>query len=359
MKIIWDVQTNYMIGRTNQINLENSKIAAFDMDDTLIITPDIKKILEWQFYSPDIKERLEKYNDYNLVIITNQKGVSNKKLEIKVLQKKIEEIVSKLDLNFTICCAFDDDNYRKPRVGFWKLLNGNNESFFCGDAGGLLKRKINGKIIKKDFADTDLKFAENVGIKFMHRDEFIFGVKQDLKVEYPVKFENINMVNKYKFVPNTFELIINVGFPASGKSTFTLKNIVPNNYEYINQDTLGNIKKCLVLIEESLKKGKSVVVDNTNITVQSRKILIDLAKKYKVNCRCLIFNTDINICKHNNCYRGCVENNGVKIIPKIVYNMMKSKYVEPKIEEGLDKIDIVDFCLDPDTDLDLYKKYYF
>ena len=63
--------------------------------------------------------------------------------------------------------ASSEDDYRKPGTSMWELLsdkqNGGvkinlKESFFCGDAAG----RKDGK--HKDFSDSDLKFALNVGI---------------------------------------------------------------------------------------------------------------------------------------------------------------------------------------------------
>lgn len=39
----------------------------------------------------------------------------------------------------------------------------------------------------------------------------------------------------------------------------------------ISQDTLGNWQKCVAATKKLLEEGKSVVVDNTNPDVESRK----------------------------------------------------------------------------------------
>jgi bifunctional polynucleotide phosphatase/kinase len=40
-------------------------------------------------------------------------------------------------------------------------------------------------------------------------------------------------------------MVILVGPPASGKSTFGKKYLLPHNYVHVNRDTLGTVKKCL------------------------------------------------------------------------------------------------------------------
>ena len=73
-------------------------------------------------------------------------------------------------------------------------------SFYCGDAAGLPKRNINNLTIPKDFSDSDLKFALNIGLKFMHRDEFVYNVQQEIEINYPINFDSIKF-GKYQFNP--------------------------------------------------------------------------------------------------------------------------------------------------------------
>ena len=369
MEVKWDINKNYMIGKTSNIDIKNKKVAAFDMDDTLIKTKSGKDFGidddDWEIYDDSITNSLTGLvdDDYNLVIISNQMGISKGRVTIDTLKSKIEKIINYFNLNFTVICAFNDDNFRKPRMGLWEFVAGDKmNSFYCGDAGGLAKRNINNKLIDKDFSDTDLKFARNVGIKFIHRDEFVYDIKYNdgtYKINYPIIFDKMIPNTKYDFKPNHQEVILNVGFPGSGKSHFTL-NVVNNNYQHINQDILKTAKKCIIAVETALKLKKSVIIDNTNLTKENRKVFIDLANKYKVKCRCFIFNTPIEICKHNSYFRNYITDGKVNIIPNIVYNMMKKKYVKPELSEGFSEIDEIDFSLNLDVNArQIYEKYYF
>jgi bifunctional polynucleotide phosphatase/kinase len=76
------------------------------------------------------------------------------------------------------------------------------------------------------------------------------------------------------------ELVISIGFPASGKSTFAKKYFVSKGYVHINQDTLKTKAKCIKATEEALKNGKSVIVDNTNPSAKVRKEYSVIAAKY-------------------------------------------------------------------------------
>lgn len=366
-RIVWEITNDYIIGRTNDISLKNKRIAAFDLDDTIIKPSSDKKFSEnendWKLYDNSIFGKLLKLSldGYQIVIVSNQKGISIGKVNIDMFKMKLEKIVNYLDLDITFFCSLNDNHYRKPRIGLWSLIDGDkSESFYCGDAGGLKERTINGNYIFKDFSDTDIKFAKNVGIKFIHRDEFVFNViYDDIKVNYSVDFTKIGL-NITKFIPKHQEMILNVGFPASGKSHYSITQITPHDYEYINQDTLKTSKKCIDMSNKYLSENKSVVIDNTNLTKENRKAFIDLAKKYKIKVRCLIFTTPIDVCIHNSYLRNFMSNGNVNVIPKMVYNIMKKKYMKPELGEGFDEIREIEFALDDKKiTRNMYEQYYY
>ncbi|QKF93966.1 polynucleotide kinase 3 phosphatase [Fadolivirus algeromassiliense] len=373
MEINWNVQNDYIVGTVKGIQLTdlvNNKIAAFDLDDTLIKPKDGKKFGEteddWEIYDKSIPTKLKKLKDdgFNLVIISNQMGISKGKVDVEMWKNKIKNIINSLGLEFTILCALKDNLYRKPRTGLWELINGNTEtSFYCGDAGGLAKRVVSEHKLDKDFSDSDLKFALNVGIEFIHRDEFVFDVKYPKNkyvIDYPIEFSKLKQ-GDYKFVPNKPEMIINVGFPASGKSKYATEKIsIDSDYVYINRDTLKTMKKCTDALERALKSGKSAVIDNTNLAAKDRKLFLDIANKYKVKSRCILFNTSIDTCIHNSYFRNYQTNGEVDPIPKMVYNMMKKKYEKPELDEGFDEIDEIGFSINLDTKIKkMYQCYYF
>jgi bifunctional polynucleotide phosphatase/kinase len=107
--------------------------------------------------------------------------------------------------------------------------------------------------------------------------------------------------------PHT-EIVLFVGRPCLGKSTFFRTHFAPAGYVHVNQDTLGSRPKCLRAAEEALGAGKSCVIglppyslafvfirffclsgviyiDNTNRDVQTRKYYLDIAKRLQVPAR--------------------------------------------------------------------------
>jgi len=94
-----------------------------------------------------------------------------------------------------------------------------------------------------------------------------------------------------------------VGCPGSGKSYFASNNLLchDRNMKIINRDTLGSWQKCVAEAKKYLScNNYSVVIDNTNPDIDSRKRFIDLAKSLKIPCRAFLMNVSKDHGKHNN-----------------------------------------------------------
>ncbi len=193
---------------------------------------------------------------------------------------------------------------------FAKNLNGNakidfSKSFYCGDAAGRAATKDR----PKDFTDTDIKFAFNIGIPFKTPEDFFLGIKDKLpnlglKVQSEEKKSDLPIIkggavgDEQKIAKDKQEIILFCGAPGSGKSTFW-KNYL-SKYERVNNDTLKTKEKCIKVCEEAIKQNKSVVIDNTNSTAEQRTRYIEIAKKYKIPCRLIKFDVNKETCMHNN-----------------------------------------------------------
>lgn len=321
--------TNYLYGTYKTPDTRNTKLACFDLDDTIITTQSGKKfamnIDDWKFMIPKFIDKLKSLTDYSIVIITNQKGISTGKVNIDEWKMKIEQILTIIDLPMRIFALIHDNIYRKPYPTLWHEIEyDKSESFYCGDACGR----------EGDFSDSDLKFALNGDVTFYTPEDFVIGVKSNIPINYP----NLSSYNKeYIFQPNNREMIIMVGIQGSGKSTFALKT----GYERINQDTLKTKAKCIKETEKILKSGKNIVIDNTNLTEESRNEYITLANKYGYQYRIIVIDTPLEIAKHLNHHRYYTSRGQVKLIPELVYRMSTKKYVPPS-----KNVEFVPFCYD-------------
>ena len=79
------------------------------------------------------------------------------------------------------------------------------------------------------------------------------------------------------------ELVIFIGLQASGKSTY-YRIQYSATHVHVSKDLLRNngkpARRQLDLIEQALKEGRSVIVDNTNATVAERAPLIARGEQY-------------------------------------------------------------------------------
>ena len=56
------------------------------------------------------------------------------------------------------------------------------------------------------------------------------------------------------------EVVLFVGMPAMGKTSFYNRLFKPEGYVHINQDTIGSRAKCVKAVEATIKDGKSCVI---------------------------------------------------------------------------------------------------
>ncbi|XP_049762750.1 bifunctional polynucleotide phosphatase/kinase isoform X3 [Schistocerca cancellata] len=235
-------------------------------------------------------------------------------------------------------------------------------SFYCGDAAGRDANWAPKK--KKDFSCSDRLFALNIGLKFYTPEEHFLGYKA-AQFNLPEFNPSALMQDKplcepagTKLYTDELEAVILVGGPGSGKSFFAKTHLVPKGYVHVNRDTLGSWQKCVSSMEDALKKGKSVVIDNTNPDKESRKRYIEAAKKYGVKCRCFILATSAENSRHNNKFRELTDDSHEPISEAII-NMFRAKYEEPTTEEGFSTIVKVNFVpVFTDPELEKFYKMY-
>uniref|UniRef100_A0A674CI89 Polynucleotide kinase 3'-phosphatase n=1 Tax=Salmo trutta TaxID=8032 RepID=A0A674CI89_SALTR len=269
----------------------STKIAGFDIDGCIITTNSGKVFPtspdDWRVLFPEIQPKLASLlkKGYKVVFFTNQMGISRGKLKPEDFKSKVENILKTLQLPVQVFVASGPGIYRKPVMGMWEHLcekeNGGvavdkSQSLYVGDAAGRPVNWAPGKK-KKDFSCSDRLFALNLGLQFHTPEEFFLGWKTapfSLPPFDPRKCDsNARLYDppSASLTSTKQEVIIAVGFPASGKSTFFHTHIVPKGYVYVNRDTLGSWQSCVSACERALKEGRSVAVDNTNPDPESRK----------------------------------------------------------------------------------------
>ena len=177
---------------TTRKKKSSKNLAIFDYDGTLVKPKDgrrfPKDVDDWQYTRDSVPKTIKKYSKtHQIVLVTDQSKLW--KIE------QIKNVMKDLNVNYT---AIIGVKTKKPNTelfdSYYKEFN-KSEAFYVGDAGGR----------KDDWSDVDKKFAENIGVKFYSPEEIL------------ITSPKTN--NEYSLESKEKEVVIMVGYPASGKST--------------------------------------------------------------------------------------------------------------------------------------------
>ncbi|KAJ2907988.1 hypothetical protein GGI21_003337, partial [Coemansia aciculifera] len=259
-------------------------------------------------------------------------------------------------------------------------------SFYVGDAAGRPAGWKRG--VAADHSDSDLTFALNAGVAFYTPEEIITGkicaMDQPLPPPPPSTWALKRGLPKALTLGNGGNseliaeleadislaaahkrglLVLLVGPPASGKSTFAAAHLVPLGFECVNMDTLSTRKKCVDAVKSHLGAGRLVVVDNTNPDPASRNSFTGVAKGLGVSSIAIVFeHSSRDLAMHNNLYRSKRAQahflyrqasqqqadatavsfhdmpSSVARVPDVAYNTFYKNFALPTAAEGIAKI---------------------
>ena len=128
------------------------------------------------------------------------------------------------------------------------------------------------------------------------------------------------------------EIIIFIGIPASGKSTFYEQNFAAT-HTYISLDILHTRNRENKMLEEAFASGKSCVIDNTNVIAAERKKYIEAGKRYGYKVIGYYFRSSIDECRIRNDRRQ-----GKKQIPEVAMRNKAAHLERPSMQEGFDEL---------------------
>ncbi|KAM3655959.1 LOW QUALITY PROTEIN: bifunctional polynucleotide phosphatase/kinase [Ammospiza maritima maritima] len=329
-------------------------LRGFDLDGTLISTRSGRVFPtgpeDWRILYPEIQRLKQLQSEgYKLVVFTNQLGISRGRLRPELFQAKVEAVMEKLGVALQVLVATGPGLYRKPVLGMWEHLcdkaNGDvpvsvPESFYVGDAAGRPPNWAPGRK-KKDFSCSDRLFALNAGLRFLTPEEEFLGwalAPFDLPAFDPRDLDKVTQeVPEAELVSDRPEVLLTVGFPGAGKSTFVKRYLVPAGYEYVNRDTLGSWQRCVSACSAALARGRSVVVDNTNPDPESRQRFVACAREAAVPCRCLLFTANLEQARHNCRFRDMTQSGHVPVTDAVLFGY-KKQFVAPNLSEGFSQI---------------------
>ena len=131
---------------------------------------------------------------------------------------------------------------------------------------------------------------------------------------------------------NNPEIIIFIGIPASGKSTFYEQNFTAT-HTHISLDILKTRFQEDKMLIEAVNSGKSCVIDNTNVSISERKKYIDIAKEHGYKIIGYYFRSVVDECRIRNGQRQ-----GRKQVPEIALRNKSAHLERPSKQEGFDEL---------------------
>lgn len=287
----------------------SGKILALDLDGTLL-----GSIRESWIIAPEKITKLKELSkDNDLTIFSNQAPPHPTDLKERV--SELIKVFIDYNIPIVIFMALYKDLYRKPELGMWNkfkcyynLYDKYNikDVTFVGDASG----------DSLSFSDSDKVFLGNIQ-----------------KEEKEVRCTFITPKNFFPFSYNLikdYDMIILVGYPASGKSTLADKLQQDQKRTVISRDVLKTMPKCLKVANEELLKNNKIVINNLNGNIKAREPFISLAKLINKSVVCLDMNVSMLDAMERNKKRS---DNGGKKIPNIVYYTFRKNYQRVLPEE--------------------------
>lgn len=131
------------------------------------------------------------------------------------------------------------------------------------------------------------------------------------------------------------QMIMTVGIPACGKSTYIKKHFYDTHMR-VNLDMIKQGHKEHTILTSIMSTGINVVIDRTCLTANIRKQFINLALIYEYSIDVYDFEYDIEECIKRDKTRE-------RKVTSHVIIMLAGQYEKPKLSEGITSITTVKF----------------
>lgn len=283
-----------------------TKFAIFDFDWTLVKPKQGRKFPkdtdDWQYLRQSVPQVLQTYaKTHHIVIVTDQ----SKSWKIDQIKAVLADL--KIETHITVIIGVKT---QKPDPTLFNATFPKFKpdlAFYVGDAAGR----------PGDWSDKDKEFAKNIKVKFVTPEE-IFLLP-------PLPKEPTNQLKPV----NHKEVIIMIGYPASGKST--IAHTVFSSYHIVS----GDVHKTATAMLKDAEKHvttKSILFDSTAGTKAKRHIFLMFAQKHNLPTRAIWVNTSIDDAMERNKQRAS-ETKTAKI-PDVAFYIYRKNFEIPSDAEG-------------------------
>jgi len=298
-----------------------TKIAGFDFDGTLVRPREGRQFPktkdDWRWTRPSVPDRLRALvaEGWRLVIVTDQTkdwkedmiasvvAAVGVPIEV-VIQRAAKATATTKATEGAVVSAGAVTRGVKPDTTQF-LTRSITLSYYVGDAAGRTG----------DWSDCDRVFAERLGVPFYTPEEFFPA---------PAALERSVAIGSPR------EVVVMVGYPASGKSTIARDLVARAGYYRVDGDALAT---ATAMVRDARRQPADtrIVFDSTGGTVKRRAAFIEWAKSVGRPVRIVWVTTDIDTAMDWNAERG---RTGGAHVPAIAFYVYRKHFEEPTAAEG-------------------------